>query len=158
MSGADGDGAAPPTGVTTSSVSPAECGCAPEISEAAGVVLASHAAVAFSGARTYAQMEQAIATRHQIGDAMGILMAGHHLTAEEAFGVLGSYSQESNVKLREVARRICEEGGLAPPCRPGRAPPPIGRTVDPNRSRPTTWPPGARSAARCVVCPGPHPR
>ncbi|MGW5131706.1 GAF and ANTAR domain-containing protein [Streptomyces sp. NPDC004135] len=83
-----------------------------EDSETAGWLLASHAAVAFSSARSHAQMEQAIATRHVIGEAMGILMGSHHLTEEQAFGVLRRYSQEKNVKLREVARRVCEHGGL----------------------------------------------
>ncbi|MFQ3562277.1 GAF and ANTAR domain-containing protein [Streptomyces gramineus] len=84
-----------------------------EASELAGWLLASHGAVAFSSARTQAQLEQAVATRHVIGEAMGILMGGHHLTEEEAFGVLRRYSQENNVKLREVARRVCEEGPLS---------------------------------------------
>ncbi|MFE2583010.1 GAF and ANTAR domain-containing protein [Streptomyces sp. NPDC059378] len=79
-------------------------------SETAGWLLASHAAVAFSAARTHAQMEQAIATRHTVGEAMGILMGARHLTEEEAFDVLRRYSQQENVKLREVARRICEQG------------------------------------------------
>ncbi|GAA2522442.1 GAF and ANTAR domain-containing protein [Streptomyces longisporus] len=81
-------------------------------SETAGLLLASHAAVAFSSARTHAQMEQAVATRHTIGEAMGILMGAHHLTEEQAFDALRRYSQEKNVKLREVARRICEQGTL----------------------------------------------
>ncbi|MFF9098620.1 GAF and ANTAR domain-containing protein [Streptomyces sp. NPDC014802] len=79
-------------------------------SETAGVLLASHAAVAFSAARTHAQMEQAVATRHIIGEAMGILMDARHLTEEQAFAVLRRYSQEHNIKLREVARRVCESG------------------------------------------------
>jgi len=83
-----------------------------ENSELAGWLLASHAAVAFSSARTHAQMEQAVATRHIIGEAMGILMGTHHLTEEEAFNVLRRYSQANNIKLREVARRVCEEGNL----------------------------------------------
>ncbi|MFD9514420.1 GAF and ANTAR domain-containing protein [Streptomyces mirabilis] len=83
-----------------------------EASELAGWLLASHAAVAFSSARTHAQMEQAVATRHVIGEAMGILMGSRHLTEEEAFDVLRRYSQENNIKLREVARRICEQGSL----------------------------------------------
>ncbi|MCS0602330.1 GAF and ANTAR domain-containing protein [Streptomyces sp. LP11] len=82
-----------------------------EASETAGWLLASHAAVAFSAARTHAQMEQAVATRHVIGEAMGILMGTHGLTEDQAFGVLRRYSQEHNVKLREVARRVCEGGG-----------------------------------------------
>ncbi|MEV5957898.1 GAF and ANTAR domain-containing protein [Streptomyces sp. NPDC051987] len=84
-----------------------------EASELAGWLLASHAAVAFSSARTHAQLEQAIATRHTIGEAMGIIMGSHRLTEEEAFNVLRRYSQANNVKLREVARRVCEEGTLS---------------------------------------------
>lgn len=84
-----------------------------EASELAGWLLASHAAVAFSSARTHAQMEQAVATRHLIGEAMGILMGSHRLTEEQAFDVLRRYSQENNVKLREVARRVCDRGSLS---------------------------------------------
>ncbi|MGW3205621.1 GAF and ANTAR domain-containing protein [Streptomyces sp. NPDC001135] len=84
-----------------------------EASELAGWLLASHAAVAFSSARTHAQMENAVATRHMIGEAMGIVMGSHHLTEEQAFDVLRRYSQENNIKLREVARRVCERGGLS---------------------------------------------
>ncbi|MER5222168.1 GAF and ANTAR domain-containing protein [Streptomyces flaveus] len=84
-----------------------------EASELAGWLLASHAAVAFSSARTHAQMEHAVATRHVIGEAMGILMGRHHLTEEQAFDVLRRYSQENNIKLREVARLVCEQGSLS---------------------------------------------
>lgn len=83
-----------------------------EASELAGWLLASHAAVAFSSARTHAQMERAVATRHLIGEAMGILMGSHRLTEEQAFDVLRRYSQENNIKLYEVARRVCEQGSL----------------------------------------------
>ncbi|MGW3095237.1 GAF and ANTAR domain-containing protein [Streptomyces sp. NPDC001102] len=83
-----------------------------EASELAGWLLASHAAVAFSSARTHAQLEQAVATRHVIGEAVGILMGSRRLTEEEAFDVLRRYSQERNLKLREVARMICEQGGI----------------------------------------------
>ncbi|MGW2618688.1 GAF and ANTAR domain-containing protein [Streptomyces sp. NPDC001500] len=89
-----------------------EPGAFTEAGEPAGWMLASHAAVAFSSARTHAQMEQAVATRHVIGEAMGILMGSRRLSEEQAFDVLRRYSQESNVKLREVARLICEQGGL----------------------------------------------
>ncbi len=69
--------------------------------------------MAFSSARTHAQLEQAIDTRHTIGEAMGILMGRHRLTEDQAFAALRRYSQDHNVKLREVARRVCEKGGLA---------------------------------------------
>ncbi|WP_241827130.1 GAF and ANTAR domain-containing protein [Streptomyces graminilatus] len=82
-----------------------------EAGERAGWLLTSHAAVAVAGARTRAQMEQALATRHVIGEAMGVLMGRHHLTEEQAFDVLRRYSQQNNIKLREVARRVCEQGG-----------------------------------------------
>ncbi|MBY8345408.1 GAF and ANTAR domain-containing protein [Streptomyces spinosirectus] len=84
-----------------------------EAGELAGWLLASHAAVSFSSARTHAQMEQALGTRHMIGEAMGILMGSHDLTEDGAFDVLRRYSQERNIKLREVARLICEQGTLS---------------------------------------------
>ncbi|MEU4037927.1 GAF and ANTAR domain-containing protein [Streptomyces collinus] len=89
-----------------------DAGAFSEISETAGWLLASHAAVAFSSARSHAQLEQAVSTRHIIGEAMGILMGSRHLTEEQAFDVLRRYSQEHNVKLREVARQVCEQGSL----------------------------------------------
>ncbi|MYR43458.1 GAF and ANTAR domain-containing protein [Streptomyces sp. SID5910] len=80
--------------------------------ETAGWLLASHAAVAFSSARTQAQLQEAIGTRHTIGEAMGILMGSHRLTEDQAFAALRRYSQDRNVKLRDVARQVCERGGL----------------------------------------------
>ncbi|MCI3275482.1 GAF and ANTAR domain-containing protein [Streptomyces cylindrosporus] len=89
-----------------------EPGAFTDASELAGWLLASHAAVAFSSARSHAQMEQAVATRHLIGEAMGILMGAHNLTEEQAFEALRRFSQQHNIKLREVARRVCERGGV----------------------------------------------
>ncbi|MEU6104317.1 GAF and ANTAR domain-containing protein [Streptomyces flaveolus] len=83
-----------------------------QASETAGWLLASHAAVAFSSARTQAQLQEAIGTRHTIGEAMGILMGSHRLTEDQAFAALRRYSQDRNVKLRDVARQVCERGGL----------------------------------------------
>ncbi|MFJ5040320.1 GAF and ANTAR domain-containing protein [Streptomyces parvulus] len=83
-----------------------------EADETAGWLLASHAAVAFSSARTHAQLQEAIGTRHTIGEAMGILMGSHHLTEDQAFAALRKYSQDNNVKLRDLAARVCESGGL----------------------------------------------
>ncbi|MFG3164329.1 GAF and ANTAR domain-containing protein [Streptomyces sp. NPDC048232] len=83
-----------------------------EADETAGWLLASHAAVAFSTARTHAQLQEAIGTRHTIGEAMGILMGSHRLTEEQAFAALRRYSQDNNVKLRDLAARVCELGRL----------------------------------------------
>jgi GAF domain-containing protein len=81
-----------------------------EASETAGWLLASHAAVAFASARSDAQLQEAISTRHMIGEAMGILMGRHHITEEQAFDILRNHSQQTNTKLRDVARRVCETG------------------------------------------------
>ncbi|CAM5285696.1 GAF and ANTAR domain-containing protein [Streptomyces fimicarius] len=83
-----------------------------ETSETAAWLLASHAAVALSSARIHDQLVQAVDTRHVIGEAMGILMAGRRLTEDQAFDVLRRFSQERNIKLREVARQVTELGRL----------------------------------------------
>jgi AmiR/NasT family two-component response regulator len=44
---------------------------------------------------------------------MGILMERHKLSADEAFSVLSRASQESNIKLREIARRVADTGETA---------------------------------------------
>ncbi|MER5437260.1 GAF and ANTAR domain-containing protein [Streptomyces sp. NPDC002790] len=90
----------------------AKPGAFTEASETAGWLLASHAAVAFSSARDHASLHRAVETRHVIGEAMGILMAGQNLTEAEAFATLRRYSQEKNIKLRDVARQVSERGGL----------------------------------------------
>lgn len=81
-------------------------------SETLGWLLASHAAVAFSTARTYAQLHHAMDSRHEIGEAMGIVMERYKVGEDEAFGILKKSSQDHNVKLREVARSITETGEL----------------------------------------------
>ncbi|MEU6852185.1 GAF and ANTAR domain-containing protein [Actinacidiphila alni] len=83
-----------------------------EASQTAAWLLASHAAVALAGAHNRAQLEQAVATRHVIGEAMGILMVGSRLTESEAFDALRRRSQEKNVKLRAVAEHVCRTGAL----------------------------------------------
>ncbi|MER6181950.1 GAF and ANTAR domain-containing protein [Streptomyces sp. NPDC001652] len=77
--------------------------------ETAGWLLASHAAVALADARTIDQLEHAVETRAAIGEAMGILMERHQLSGDDAFNVLRRVSQEHNIKLREVARKVRAE-------------------------------------------------
>lgn len=72
-------------------------------SEHVGLLFASQAAVAFADAQTIAQLEQKAATRDLIGQAKGILMERHHVTADQAFTVLTRYSRDNNRKLRDVA-------------------------------------------------------
>ncbi|MFC8349861.1 GAF and ANTAR domain-containing protein [Streptomyces sp. NPDC057280] len=74
--------------------------------ETAGWLLASHAAVALADAHTIDQLEDAMQTRHAIGEAMGILMERHKLSEDDAFNVLRRISQQHNIKLRDVAQRV----------------------------------------------------
>ena len=73
------------------------------------------AAAAIANARRYAQarslamqLGQALDSRAVIDQARGILMATHGIAAQQAFELLAKESQDTNVKLREVAARLVE--------------------------------------------------
>lgn len=83
-----------------------------ERSEQVGWLLASHAAVAFASARSDAQLREAMATRQEIAEAMGILMERYKVTERDAFAMLVKSSQNRNVKLREIARAITHTGEI----------------------------------------------
>ena len=57
------------------------------------------------------QLEQAIASRAVIEQAKGAVAVVRRITPDEAFGVLRTISQDSNVKLREVAAKTLAEFG-----------------------------------------------
>ncbi|NRQ33598.1 ANTAR domain-containing protein [Nonomuraea sp. NN258] len=87
-------------------------------------VAAGHVGVlyrtALGGARTRevaAQLKQALSTRATIDQALGIVMARRRCTARDAFAFLRRVSQDSNVKLHQVAASIVEavSGCPAPP-------------------------------------------
>jgi GAF domain-containing protein len=67
---------------------------------------ADHAAVAVANARSESSLWEAIDSRRLVGQAQGILMERFGLTDEQAFAVLRRYSQDNNVRLREVAERL----------------------------------------------------
>lgn len=69
-------------------------------------LLAGHASVALATTRTESNLWQAIDARKLVGQAQGILMERFGLDEERAFAVLRRYSQDHNVKLREVADRL----------------------------------------------------
>lgn len=52
------------------------------------------------------QLGDALDNRDVIGQAKGLLMARHHCGPEQAFDYLRTASQQSNVKLRDVAARL----------------------------------------------------
>jgi AmiR/NasT family two-component response regulator len=69
-------------------------------------VFAQHASVALATAKREEGLRVAIDTRHLIGQAQGILMERFGLTADKAFSVLRRYSQDHNVKLRDLAEEL----------------------------------------------------
>jgi GAF domain-containing protein len=52
------------------------------------------------------QLGQALDSRAVIDQAIGVLMAVHRLTAEQAFTELSRQSQNTNVKVRDIAARL----------------------------------------------------
>ena len=80
--------------------------------ERVAVLLATFAALALAEAQRADQMHDALGNRDIIGQAKGILMERHRVTADAAFAVLSRVSQAENMKLAEVARRFVETGEL----------------------------------------------
>ncbi|WP_199522374.1 GAF and ANTAR domain-containing protein [Geodermatophilus marinus] len=77
-----------------------------------GLAFAAQAAVALRSAQSEQHLRTAMATRTLIGQAQGILMERLKITPDQAFAVLSRLSQHTNVKLREVARRLVETGEI----------------------------------------------
>ncbi len=81
----------------------------------AGAMLADHAAVGLSLLATRHQAEHltvALQNSREIGQAMGIIMATHKVTADKAFDLLRTASQHGHRKLREVAHEVTLTGQL----------------------------------------------
>lgn len=81
-----------------------------EESEHVGSLFAAHAAIAYSAARRESELRRAVSTRELIGQAQGILMERHRISADQAFAMLVAASQQVNVKLREVADALVHTG------------------------------------------------
>ena len=79
---------------------------------AEAVALAAHAAIALQSAQTEAHLRSGMVTRTVIGQAEGLLMERLKISADQAFGLLSRLSQQSNVKLRDVARTLVETGEI----------------------------------------------
>lgn len=77
-----------------------------------GQVFASHAGVALKAAITEAGLDAAIRTRDVIGQAKGIIMERHTVSADTAFQELRRISQHHNRPLRDVAHDIAMTGEI----------------------------------------------
>ncbi|WP_109003984.1 GAF and ANTAR domain-containing protein [Streptomyces rishiriensis] len=65
-----------------------------------------------------AQMQTAMQSRSVIDQAIGVIMGRRRCTADEAFGVLRSASQQRNVKLRDVCAELITSITGQPPTIP----------------------------------------
>jgi len=83
-------------------------------SEQVGLLLASHAAVAVSGALQVEGTTRALANRDLIGQAKGVLMERFKITPQQAFDLLTQVSQNTNRKLVEIAEDLTTSGQLGP--------------------------------------------
>jgi GAF domain-containing protein len=79
--------------------------------ETTGVVLAAHAAAAILASRQGEQLESALSTRDRIGQAKGIIMERFGVDDVQAFEMLRRLSQDSNMRLIEVAKRVIDTRG-----------------------------------------------
>ncbi|HET9562460.1 MAG TPA: ANTAR domain-containing protein [Propionibacteriaceae bacterium] len=73
---------------------------------------AHHASLALGAAMERDNMNRAVAARHRVGLAQGILMTRRQLTAGQAFALLKRESQNTHVKLRTIAQRVIQTGDL----------------------------------------------
>lgn len=79
------------------------------------LALATCGGLALAGARRGARLgnlERALETNRDIGTAIGVLMALHRTTREEAFELLRGASQKTHRKVSEIARAVAETGSL----------------------------------------------
>lgn len=81
-----------------------------------------HASVALATALNEEGLRRAIDSRHLIGQAQGILMERFGISSSQAFAVLRRYSQDGNLKLREVAEHLIGSRALPSAQAADRAP------------------------------------
>jgi GAF domain-containing protein len=79
--------------------------------ETTGMVLAAHAAAAVLASRQGDQLQSALSTRDRIGQAKGIIMERFGIDDVRAFGMLRQLSQDTNMKLIDVAQRVIDTRG-----------------------------------------------
>lgn len=85
---------------------------------ATGSIFASHAAISLANALTHEadrtrirQLEAGMESRQMIGQAVGIVMSAKQVDPDEAFAILTRISQNSNLKIRDIAARLIENAG-----------------------------------------------
>ena len=80
--------------------------------EQIGLLVAAHAAVAFADSQEITQLNDALRNRDLIGQAKGILMERHKISAHQAFTLLSTVSSNTNIKLTQIAEHLATSGEL----------------------------------------------
>lgn len=81
-----------------------------------GLLLATHSALAIATdvhRERANNLERALESSREIGVAIGVLMARHQLSREQAFDALRIASQNTNKKLRDIAVEVGDTGVLS---------------------------------------------
>jgi GAF domain-containing protein len=76
------------------------------------VIFSAHATEAMSKVRLVSGLQAALESRHIIGIAQGVLAARYDISYERAFEVLHRYSNDRNLKLRDVAGQVAQSRDL----------------------------------------------
>jgi hypothetical protein len=82
-----------------------------------GAVLSSFASVALMSMVNQERadsLRRGLESNREVGKAIGLLMAAHHIGSEQAFEVLRKASNDMNMKLTEVAREVVENAERRP--------------------------------------------
>ena len=89
------------------------------------ILLATHGALAITrviARERTTSLTKAVTTNREIGMAMGVLMATHKITEDQAFDLLRIASQETHRKVRDIARTVIDTGTVNLPDRLRRTP------------------------------------
>ncbi len=79
----------------------------------AAELFATHAALALGHARKESQLNDALASRKIIGQAIGILTERYQIDDERAFQFLVRASSTGNLKLRDIAEELVQQNNRA---------------------------------------------
>ncbi len=93
----------------------ASAGCYDDEAVQLGAVFAAHASTAlalYNTEQKAGNLQIALASNRQIAMAVGILMAYHRVSEEDAFALLRTASQHLHIKLKDIAKDVVETGVL----------------------------------------------
>jgi hypothetical protein len=83
-----------------------------------GAVLSAFASVALMSVANRDRadsLSRGLESNREVGKAIGLLMAAHHIGSDEAFELLRKASNDLNIKLTAVAREVIENAERRPP-------------------------------------------